>query len=100
MIHPHGSDSHRCILIQIEAKPTNINIIQVYAAAADKSLEELEKCYDVKQLLKYITQEQFPFLQETYSMEDSLYMIIIIYKQRGSYNIKKRSGICYQTAEE
>ena len=54
--------SDRCMLIQIEAKPTNINIIQTYAPTADKPPEELEKWYkDVKQLLKRTRKEEVTF---------------------------------------
>ncbi|XP_065368794.1 uncharacterized protein LOC135961229 [Calliphora vicina] len=45
--------SDRTMLIKIIGKPTNLNIIQVYAPTCDGSAEEIEKFYDdIEKLLK------------------------------------------------
>ncbi|XP_047511711.1 craniofacial development protein 2-like [Pieris napi] len=48
---PH---SNRSMLLRLEAKPQNINIIQVYAPTADKPQNELDEFYaEVRNLLQY-----------------------------------------------
>ena len=47
--------SDRVIILQVEAKPFNINIIQVYAPTFTSSEDELEKFYqDINSVLKLV----------------------------------------------
>ncbi|XP_060531554.1 uncharacterized protein LOC132705137 [Cylas formicarius] len=52
------------MLLKIEAKPININIIQVKTPTLDKSEEEIESFYeDIKQLLKYTKPHDLNIIQ-------------------------------------
>lgn len=51
--------SDRAILLQLEARPRNINIIQVYAPTTDKSDQEIESFYDhLKSILKHVNKQE------------------------------------------
>lgn len=51
--------SPRVMLVQLQASPVNINIIQVYAPTADKDEQEIEELYhSIKEVIKTLKKEE------------------------------------------
>lgn len=76
-----------CVLIHIEAKPININTIEVNTPTEEKSLEELEKWYKDK-LPKYIRKEK-----DTIFMRDMGAKIVkrTVNRVTGEYGLSTRN---------
>lgn len=50
--------SERVIVLQLEARPVNINIIQIYAPTTDKSNEEVDELYGcIKDIIKTLPKQ-------------------------------------------
>lgn len=73
--------SDRIIMVQLQAKPINVNIIQIYAPTADKDDDEIEGFYEhLKSILRHTKKHEINILMGDFNSKVNLAIMNTFFK--------------------